>query len=163
VRRSTGVDEPTIGVDGCGAPVFGLPLSAMATLFARLARPRRLGALEATAARAVAAMRAHPFLVGGTARTDTELMSAVPGVVSKVGAEALHCAAVIEEGIGVAVKVADGGDRAAGPALIRALSLLGAIDDAGLERLARVARRPVLGGGRAVGELVADFRLRRAR
>ena len=158
------MEDPIIGVDGCGAPVFGLPLSAMATLFARLAQPRRLGPSRAgTAARAVAAMRAEPYLVAGTGRTDTLLMSEVPGVVSKAGAEALHCAALLDEGIGVAVRIDDGGERASGPALIRALALLGAVSDDRLERLARVARPPVLGGGRPVGEVVADFRLRRHR
>lgn len=163
VRRGTGVEDPIIGVDGCGAPVFGVPLSAMATLFARLAQPRLLGPFAGTAARAVAAMRAEPHLVAGTGRTDTLLMSEVPGVLSKVGAEALHCAALLDEGIGVAVRIDDGGERASGPALIRALALLGAVSDDRLERLAPVARPPVLGGGRPVGEVVADFRLRRHR
>jgi L-asparaginase II len=158
VRRATGVPAPQLGVDGCGVPVHGLPLSAMATLFARLARPNRLGVLEPWASRAVAAMRAHPFLVAGTARTDTELMASVPGIVSKVGAEALHCAAVLDAGIGVAVKIADGGDRAAGPALVRALSELGAIGESEIVRLSAAAP-PVLGGGRPVGEMVAEFRL----
>jgi len=163
VRRATGVDAPAIGVDGCGVPVHGVPLSAMATLFARLTRPERLGVLEPATARAVAAMRAHPFLVAGTGRSDTLLMSAIPGIVSKVGAEALHCAAVLEDGVGVAVKIADGGDRAAGSALVRALSQFGAIGREDLGRLASVARPPVLGGGRPVGEMVAEFRLRRPR
>jgi L-asparaginase II len=163
VRRATGVEEPKVGVDGCGLPVHGVPLSAMAILFARLARPSRLGALEPSASRAVAAMRAHPFLVAGTGRSDTELMASVPGIVSKVGAEALHCAAVLDGGIGVAVKIADGGDRAAGSALLRVLLQLGAIGESELGRLSSVARPPVLGGGRPVGEMVAEFRLRRPR
>jgi L-asparaginase II len=163
VRRATGVERTEVGVDGCGVPVHGLPLSAMATLFARLARPERLGALAPTAARAVDAMRAFPFLVAGTGRTDTRLMEAVPGVVSKGGAEALHCAAILEGAIGVAIKVADGGDRATGPALVRVLDRLGALSSAELEALAPDARPPVLGGGRPVGELVADLRLRRHR
>src|SRR5687767_6654720 len=163
VRRATGVERPAIGVDGCGVPVHGVPLSAMATLFARLAGPARLGALEPTASRAVEAMRAHPFLVAGTGRTDTKLMASVPGIVSKVGAEALHCAAVLDEGIGVAVKIADGGDRATGSALIHALRQLGAFDDEALGQLDPIARPAVLGGGRPVGELVAGFRLRRQR
>lgn len=165
VRRGTGVERPRVGVDGCGVPVHGVPLSAMATLFARLARPERLGPLAPTAARAVAAMRAHPNLVAGRRRTDTLLMSAVPGVVSKGGAEGLHCAAILDAGVGVAVKVADGGERASGPALVRALAILGALgpEPDGLEALASLLRRPVLGGGRPVGETVADFRLRRTR
>jgi L-asparaginase II len=160
VRLGTGVDRPAIGVDGCGAPVHGVPLSAMATLFARLARPERLGRYAPTAARAVAAMRAHPHLVAGKGRTDTLLMQEVPGVVCKVGAEALHCASILDEGIGVAVRIEDGGERASGPALIHALAELGIVSPAQLERLAPVARRPVLGGGRPVGEVVAGFELR---
>jgi L-asparaginase II len=163
VRRATGVERPEVGVDGCGVPVHGVPLSAMATMFARLATPGRLGPLAPAASRAVAAMLAHPFLVAGTRRTDTALMRAAPGVLSKGGAEALHCAAILEGGIGIAVKVADGGDRAAGPAMLRALSELGALDEAQRAELEPIARRPVLGGGRPVGELVAAFRLRSSR
>jgi L-asparaginase II len=161
VVAATDVEEPAIGVDGCGVPVFGVPLRAMATLFARLAAPARLGRLSAWVELATRAMLEHPFLVAGTGRTDTVLMGAASGVVSKGGAEGLSCAAVLEGGLGVAVKIADGGERAAGPALIHALWRLGAIDDQGLERLGDVARRPVLGGGRRVGELVASFTLRR--
>jgi L-asparaginase II len=163
VRRGTGVDRPVVGVDGCGVPVHGVPLSGMATLFARLARPERLGRLSANADRAVDAMSAHPYLVAGRRRTDTLVMTELAGVVTKVGAEAIHCAALLEPGIGVAVKVGDGGERASGPALLRALELLGAISREQMERLAPIARRPVLGGGRPVGELVADFLLRRSR
>jgi L-asparaginase II len=70
---------------------------------------------------------------------------------------------VLEQGIGVAVKIADGGERAAGPALVRALTLLEALTPDEGERLQSLGRRPVLGGGRPVGEMVADFRLSRHR
>ena len=161
VGRATGVEDPVVGVDGCGAPVHGLPLSALATLFARLVRPERLGPLAETAEIAVAAMRAHPYLVAGRDRSDTVIMGEVPGVVCKVGAEALHCAGITSSGIGVAVKIADGGDRAVAPALIRSLELVGAVDAGQLQHLGTLARPPVLGGGRPVGELVAEFHLRR--
>jgi L-asparaginase II len=153
--------KPRVGVDGCGVPVFGVPLSAMATLFARLARPERLGVLAPFADRAVRAMRQHPFLVAGTRRTDTILMGVAPDVVAKGGAEALHCAALLGAGLGVAVKVADGGDRASGPVLVRTLALLGALAPGQVEALAPLVHRPVLGGGRPVGELVVDVPLRR--
>ncbi len=160
VRRATGV-EPRIGVDGCGAPVHGLPLSAMATVFARLARPERLGALAEPASRAVAAMRAHPYLVAGAGRSDTLIMRGTSNIVCKVGAEGLHCAAILDAGLGVAVKIADGGDRAAGLALVRTLALLGAISAEQADRLGPSVHPTVLGGGRPVGEMVAEFRLRR--
>jgi L-asparaginase II len=160
VRTATDVDGPAIGVDGCGVPVFGVPLRAMATAFARLTRPERLGSPASAAERVVAAMRAHPFLIAGTNGADTLVMEAARGVVCKYGAEALHCAGVLQRGLGVAVKVADGSERAARPALVRALMLLEAVPVADLEPL---ARQPVLGGGRPVGEIVADFRLTRHR
>jgi L-asparaginase II len=163
VERATGIDRPALGVDGCGVPVHGLPLSGLATLFARLVRPEHLGPLAETAEIAVSAMRAQPYLVAGRDRSDTAIMSEVPDVVCKVGAEALHCAGIASSGIGVAVKIADGGDRAAAPALLRSLELLGAISAEQLQHLGTLARPPVLGGGRPVGEMEADFRLRRVR
>jgi L-asparaginase II len=162
VLLATGLPRVELGVDGCGVPVHGMPLASMATLFARLARPERLGPIETEVVRATSAMRAEPYLVAGRNRTDTALMREVPGLVVKSGAEGLACAAVLQTGLGVAVKVEDGGDRAAGPALIRALALLGALDNEALARLEPFIRRPVTGGGRVVGELSADFHLRPA-
>jgi L-asparaginase II len=158
VRTATGAD-PLIGVDGCGAPVYGLPLRALATLFARLSGPERLGRLTESAATAVAAMRAEPYLVAGRGRSDTRIMEAVPGLICKVGAEGLHCAALLGRGTGVAVRIDDGSDRASAPALVKALELLRLLDDADIERLAPVAAPPVLGGGRPVGALEAGFSL----
>ena len=162
VERATGVEAPHIGIDGCGVPVHGVPLRGMATLFARLAVPERLGTLAAQARTAVAGMRAHPFLVAGTGRADTAIMEGAPNVIAKVGAEALFCAAVLDRGLGVAVKVSDGGDRASGPALVGALRALDAIDDGQRATIDEVARKPLLGGGEPVGELVVDVPLVRA-
>jgi L-asparaginase II len=163
VVRATGRDDVSIGVDGCGVPVHGLPLAAMATLYARLADPGRLGALAAQVTRCGAAMRAAPYLVAGRKRTDTAVMQEVPGVIVKSGAEGLACAAIVDAGLGVAVKIIDGGPRASGPALLRALAILGALTDAQLARLGPFARRPVTGGGNRVGDVRAEFRLRRFR
>jgi L-asparaginase II len=164
VLVATGLAKVHVGVDGCGAPVHGMPLASMATLFARLARPERLGPIEPEVARATSAMRAEPYLVAGRNRTDTALMREEPGLLVKSGAEGLACAAVLETGFGVAVKIDDGGDRAAGPALIWALAQLGAVSIEALVRLDPFVRRPVLGGGRIVGELSAEpIRLRSVR
>jgi L-asparaginase II len=161
VRIASGIDEVQVGVDGCGAPVFGMPLSAMATIFARLARPDRLGALQPHASCAVAAMRANPYLVAGRRREDTAIMEAAGNLVVKSGAEALICAADLERGIGVAVKVADGGDRAAPPALLRTLELLDVLTAEQVRELDRYARPWVTGGGERVGGLVAEVHLTR--
>lgn len=161
VRTAAGAEDLAMGVDGCGLPVHGLALRDMATLYARLARPERLGPLEPGARRAVRGMLAEPYLVGGRNRLDTELMRASFEVLAKEGAEALDCAAILPSGLGVAVKIADGGYRAAGPALLHALGQLGGLTSAQASSLDAHVRPVVLGGGRPVGELQARFDLTR--
>jgi len=161
VRMLSGEPDPHLGVDGCGVPVHGMPLRAIATMYARLADPDRQGVLSSSIASAVGAMRAQPYLVGGRARDDTAIMTATADIVAKEGAEALNCAVALDAGIGVAVKVADGGYRAAGPALIAVLDQLGLLS-AGAGRALRVEARPaVRGGGAPVGHLEPVLRLHR--
>jgi hypothetical protein len=69
-------------------------------------------------------MREYPEMVGGTGRDDTVLMRAFPGLLVKGGAEGVHCAA-LPDGHCVAVKIADGGDRARMPVLVGGLRRLG--------------------------------------
>jgi L-asparaginase II len=87
-------------------------------------------------------------------------MTHVDGVIAKEGAEALGCVGVLGGGLGVAVRVHDGGYRAAGPALIRVLDALGLLDRSARSALRRYARPPVLGGGEPVGHVEAAFDLR---
>jgi L-asparaginase II len=159
VLAAAGRDDVRIGVDGCGVPVHGMPLSAMATMFARLAAPERLGGLAVHVQRCTSAMRSHPYLVAGRSRTDTAIMEVSPDLVVKTGAEGLACAAWLPEGLGIAVRVEDGGERASGPTMIRALYLIGALSPPEVRKLAPIAKRPVLGGGRRVGDMVAGFEL----
>lgn len=120
VSQAAGVGEAELqeAGDGCGVVTFALPLRAIAQAFGRLAR-RELPGSE----RVVAAMVAHPELVGGPTAADTALMRADPGVVAKRGAEGLLCLG-LADGTGVAVKVEDGANRAAGPAAARFVGLL---------------------------------------
>jgi L-asparaginase II len=87
-------------------------------------------------ARAIGAMRAEPYLVGGRDREDTAIMQTAPDLVVKEGAEALDCAASISDGLGVAVKIADGGYRAVGPATVAVLDQLGLLAPAARRTLA---------------------------
>jgi L-asparaginase II len=103
--------------DGCGVVTFAAPLAGIASAFARLARAELDGA-----DRVVAAMRAHPDLVGGPGAADTALMRALPGAVAKRGMEGLLCA-TLPDGTGAVVKVEDGGNRAPGPAMAEFLGL----------------------------------------
>ena len=103
--------------DGCGIPTFALTLERMAHAFSRLDQ------LEG-ASGIIAAMRAHPDLVRGPQAADTVLMRTQPGWVAKGGAEGLLCA-VSADGLGIALKIEDGSQRAIRPAAAKFLSSLG--------------------------------------
>lgn len=143
IERWTGLDRTAmdLAVDGCGVVVFGLPLDAMARAYSRLATAVRNG--DEVPRRIVGAMMANPFLVGGTDRFDTVLMEDAPGILCKVGAEGVHSAAIIESGIGIAIKVEDGASRAQFPALLALLQHLGALPNPIPPRLAELMRKPV--------------------
>jgi L-asparaginase II len=145
-RLGEAADEQVaaVVVDGCGAPQHGLSLTGLARGLRSL-----VDAEPGSPGRAVAdAMRAHPWYVAGTGRDDTELMTAVPGLLVKGGADGVHVAALPGRGA-IACKLDDGGDRGRPPVLAAALRRLGVDADA----LARWAVTPVTGGDGVVGEV----------
>jgi L-asparaginase II len=93
-------------------------------------------------------MRAHPVVIGGTGRDVSELMSAVPGLVAKEGAEGVYAAA-LPDGRAMAVKVDDGAMRPL-PVLLAGVLLRWGRDG---DVVSRWAAPPILGGGRQVGEI----------
>ena len=115
-----------VAEDGCGVPTFAFTLAEAAAMYARL--PSETG-------RALAAMRAHPRLVAGSNRICTSVMTRVPGVVLKVGAEGLMCGVLVESQTGFAVKARDGAARGREIATVRVLELLGALSDISPDRI----------------------------
>jgi L-asparaginase II len=103
-------------IDGCGVVTYALTLERMAHAFSRLE-----GLVGGQ--RAADAMRARPELVRGDGAPDTELMRLGEGWVAKGGAEGLLCAA--RDGVGVALKAEDGGQRPLRSALAAVLADLG--------------------------------------
>ena len=101
------------------------------------------------------AMRTRPFLVGGTDRFDSVLIEETEGrVIAKIGAEGVHSVAVPEQGIGIAVKVEDGAQRAQFPAVLRVLQALDALPATLPPRLDEFNKRPVRNTrGETVGEI----------
>ncbi len=142
ITRLAGERPAAVGVDGCGAPLFALSLTGLARAFGAV-RSAPAGSVEE---RVSTAMRAHPWLVAGTGREDTALMRAHPDLLVKGGAEGVHCAA-LADGTAIAIKVADGAERARMPILCAVLAELG-VDS---EAVRRTATQPVFGGGRPVG------------
>ncbi len=153
--------EIPVAVDGCGVACFAVPLRVMAASVARFAAAAERGE---PAARVVSAMTEHPFMVGGTGRTCTDLMKRTGGrVFVKLGAEGVYIAGIPEAGLGVAIKVDDGGRRAVEVALVHALAELGVLDDADVEALAGHGRPRVENTlGQSVGEVRPAFSLDRS-
>jgi L-asparaginase II len=172
VSQFSGVpaEEVALGTDGCGVPVFGVPVRTMALMYARLVAPPSDfdEATRGACARLVAAMIGHPELVGGTVeRFDTEVMRAVRGlVVSKIGAEGVYTAGVLPcerwpKGLGLAFKIEDGEDRRARSTIaIESLKQLGVLDGDAQKFLSPYASFPMRNHrGEIVGKIQASFGL----
>jgi L-asparaginase II len=147
-RLGEAAGEPVtaVVVDGCGAPQHALSLTGLARGVLSLVQ-----AAEGTPERSVAdAMRAQPWYVAGTGREDTELMTAIPELLVKGGADGVHVAALPGRGA-VALKMDDGGERGRTPALSAALLRLGLT----AEQLAPWLLTPVSGGDGVVGAVRA--------
>ena len=174
VARFAGMPQENIvlATDGCGAPVFGLPLRVMALMYARLVAPPAAfpESTRQACQRITAAMMNFPEAIGGRAeRLDTKIMQAAPGrLVSKIGAEGVYTAGVLPcdkwpQGLGLAVKIEDGEDRRARPVVvIEAMRQLGVLDETALASLAPYARLVTRNHrGDAVGEVRPIFTLTR--
>jgi L-asparaginase II len=164
------IEDIAVGIDGCGVPVFGITVKAMALMYARLVTPPEKfdDRTRAACRRIVSAMMNHPELIGGTSdRLDTEMMRATKGtLISKVGAEGVYTAGILPckrwpRGLGLALKIEDGDDHRARPTVvIESLDQLGVLDDAALEAVSRYAFFPIRNRrGEVVGEVRASFKL----
>jgi L-asparaginase II len=128
---STPEADLVAGTDGCSAPNYAVPLACLASAFARLASTQT-DAAYGSAPRVLAdAMTAHPEMVSGAGRSDLELTRAGRGDwVAKIGAEGVQAIGLRSDGIGIAVKIADGSRRALRPILAAVLEELGLLDNA---------------------------------
>ncbi|MFG2944157.1 asparaginase [Streptomyces adustus] len=142
VEDLTGQRVARVTVDGCGAPLFAVSLHGLARAAARIA-----SAPPGSPERRVAdAMREHAEMASGSGRDVAGLMRAVPGLLAKDGFEGVQVAA-LPDGRAVAVKIADGANRARVPVAAAALARAGV--DPGL--LTAFAGETLLGGGEPVG------------
>ncbi len=117
-----GVQSIPTAIDGCGAPVFYLPLQTMALLYAHLGTSEAFRPLKE-------AMIHHPEIVGGEGRVDTVIMQASQGrLIAKVGADGVLCVSQIGTGEGLAVKIADGNEVVRNMAVVEILIRLGWLD-----------------------------------
>ena len=141
IATLSGERPERVAVDGCGAPAFAISLVALSRSFGRLA-----AAAEGPERRVADAIRAHPEMTSGTRRDEYELHRAIPGLLTKAGAEAVQ-AVGLADGRGLAIKVSDGSPRAR-PVVVAAILRAWGFEHPTLEAQASTA---VLGHGEPVG------------
>jgi L-asparaginase II len=146
IEGLAGVTLGDVAVDGCSVPTWAIPLTNLAQAFARFATGHGLAPARArAAARLCAACAAKPFFAAGTGRFCTVVMEALGDrVYVKGGAEGVLCAALPQQGLGIAVKCDDGAARGAEvvmAALIARFLPLEAVDRPLFDDLTRPALR----------------------
>lgn len=167
VARAARVPEASlkIGIDGCSAPNYALPLAQLALAYARLASGNADPEFGESFALLGEAMTAHPDLVSGTGRNDLAFMQAGRGDwVSKVGADGVQVLGSKSRGEAFAIKIIDGNKAALFAASVEALDQLGWLDDTQrAELLPWRAATIVNVRGSPVGTRQPAFRLRAPR
>ncbi len=155
-----------IGIEGCGAPTHALPLKNMAIGFSKLKsfRAKRERTSQSLQVVADSTWR-YPDMISGRGRLDYDLaLASKRNILAKAGAEALHCAVVLDKSYGLAVKILDGSRRALAPAAIEAYRQLGVLNKSQLRSLREWALPAVFNHqGKKVGYLKPDLKLKRAR
>lgn len=161
--------EIKIGIDGCAAPNFAMPLSNMARGFARLVFPATDfdDELREAGRRVVSAMMTCPEMIGGTERLDTLIMQALHGrMICKIGAEGVWLAGILpceqyKRGLGIALKIEDGNDnRGRAAVALEILKQLGLLDDANYETLREHLPLKIKNRrGEIVGDVKTTFQL----
>ena len=163
VASACGITQAQLhaGIDGCSAPNYAMPLSALARGYARLATGLRDTQYGASFEALGNAMVAHPELVSGTGRNDAAFMRTGRGDwITKIGADGAQVVASRSRGQALAVKLIDGNMQAVYAATVAALDQLGWLDEAQRAELAVWRATPIKNArGIEVGARHAVFKL----
>ncbi|MBL8859658.1 MAG: asparaginase [Planctomycetes bacterium] len=116
--------ELYVAIDGCSAPTFRMPLSALATAFARVANPDGLPALRREACdRMTNAVARFPHLIAGRhQRICTDIARVTKGrLFPKIGSDAVYAIGVRGSDRALAIKIDDGSYRGMHPLIVALL------------------------------------------
>ena len=157
VERFTGERPSATGIDGCGAPVHALSLTALARGIARIATSKSNSpfAIYREAGFLAEAVRQNGWVIAGPGLPDTIVIERL-GLFIKTGAEGIMVASAAN-GITAALKILDGNPRAATIVALRLLADAGALAHTDVEALLPDLGLAVYGGGRQVGQVHASY------
>ena len=132
-----------ISIDGCGAPLFLLSLSALAKAIRALTISQ-----DPVHATVVEACKSFPEMIAGEGRSTTRLMREVEGLFLKEGAEGVGVGS-LPDGRTFAFKVSDGASRPYSILVSACLKRFGA--------MLKNETAPIYGGNKVVGEMKPSF------
>lgn len=150
------------GVDGCGVPVFALPLKHIAIAYLKLACPDLIENRESrkAAERIGKVMNANPEMIAGTNFICSALLED-DNIVAKGGAQGVYCFGLKKERIAFALKVMDGSETVWPVIVSSILEQIGYDNEATIERLRELLPREIRNDNdRVVGEYRSIFRLK---
>jgi L-asparaginase II len=147
MEECTGELVEHIGVDGCGAPLLSTSLIGLARSFGTFSGPNA----DPNQQKIATAIKDHPEYLSGTRRPDFHLIKSVAGMVSKIGAEAVYGIG-LADGSAIALKIDDGGERAAG---VVAAAILENVLGISNETISQQRSVTLFGGGHPVGAITS--------
>lgn len=153
--------EIKLGTDGCGFPVFSLPLSALSNAYLKLACPDLIEDLSTRSAveTITGAMNEYPLMVGGTQRVDSVLLED-SNIVAKGGFKGVFGFALKKERLGITFKVLDGSEEEWAYIAQSILEQIGYSNRKTIERLAEVYPPDIRNdAGKVVGRAESEFKL----
>ena len=167
IAEFAGIDPDSIplGVDGCGVPIYLLPMDKIALSYARMVdyaqQPEHK--YHCACRTIVEAMIEYPEMVAGDYEFDTELMlCAKPKLIGKVGCEAVYCLGLMEKKLGVCIKIIDGNERAVYPVVIQLLRDLEVLNEVEYEKLKSWHKYAIKNNlSETIGEIVPVYHLQR--
>jgi L-asparaginase II len=143
IEELAGEKVSAVSIDGCGAPLFALSLIGLARSISNLVKSN-----EAVHKQIVTACTTYPELVAGEGRLTTRMMSAVPGLFMKEGAEGIEVCA-LADGRVIAIKIIDGSWRPVAPIIMEIFKRWGVVmPDESVK---------IYGGGSVIGEVIANI------
>ena len=158
-------EDIPLGIDSCNVPTFALSIERMAYAYAKLAVPIHFSEVRNTACEIVKAIySSYPFLLAGTDRFTTDLLKATGSkFIAQDGAEGVYCLGIPDEGIGIAVKIADGNERVIPPVVISLLDQLGFLTAKEKDRLSAYSKGLIYNAcNKLVGEIRPAFSIKGA-
>lgn len=150
------------GIDGCGLPIFALPLHKIAYSFLKLACPDLIEDAETreAAAKIAGLMNEYPDMIADTRFVCSELLKD-SNLSAKGGAKGVYGIGLRKERLGISLKVSDGSEQV-WPCIIGSiLERIGYGNQETIDRLYKLVPNSIANdGGTEVGERRAVFELK---